>query len=117
MRSLQGGVYEVKDKAGNVDMSQVLKVSYSAALLSNIKREWEIGRRLNSLAEPQHALNGYMGTGAGIQKENGKFLGEQPSPATAHSQYMHCSIHVQALHCRHCASQWGTDPESREALL
>ncbi|KAK9861793.1 hypothetical protein WJX84_005472 [Apatococcus fuscideae] len=71
---MQGGVYEVKDKAGNVDMSQVLKVSYSAALLSNIKREWEIGRRLNSLAEPTAALNGYMGTGAGIEKD-GKFLG------------------------------------------
>ena len=71
---LQGSVYEVKDKAGNVDMSQVLKVSYSAALLSNIKREWEIGRRLNSLAEPATALNGYMGTGAGIEKD-GHFLG------------------------------------------
>ena len=71
---LQGGVYEVKDKAGNVDMSQVLKVSYSAALLSNIKREWEIGRRLNSLAEPATALNGYMGTGAGVEKD-GQFLG------------------------------------------
>lgn len=76
---MQGGVYEVKDKAGNVDMSQVLKVSYSAALLSNIKREWEIGRRLNSLVDPNAALNGYMGTGAGIERD-GKFMGTPSTP-------------------------------------
>ena len=40
-----------------------------------MKREWEIGRCIHNIYEPERALPGYMGTGEGVVTENGNFVG------------------------------------------
>ncbi len=71
----QGGVYKLVDKDGNVDETRVLKAKHKHALLVKIKREWEIGRCIANLYEPDSALPGYMATGEGVVTENGNFIG------------------------------------------
>lgn len=71
----QGGVYKLVDKDGNVDETRVLKAKHRHALLVKIKREWEIGRCIANLYEPDSALPGYMATGEGVVTENGNFVG------------------------------------------
>ena len=48
------------------------------ALLVKVRREWEVGRRVNSLLNPERAMPGYMGTGRGVVMANGHFQGERP---------------------------------------
>ena len=121
---LQGGVYKLVDKDGNVDKKRVLKAKHRYALLAKVptwphypqgsgysavpshlalplvlqtvqvgcvckqcntsltstvngqvKREWEIGRCIHNIYEPDKALPGYMGTGEGVVTENGNFVG------------------------------------------
>ena len=45
------------------------------ALLVKVRREWEVGRRVNSLLNPERAMPGYMGTGRGVVMANGHFQG------------------------------------------
>ena len=40
-----------------------------------MKREWEIGRCIHNIYEPERALPGYMGTGEGVVTEDGNFVG------------------------------------------
>ncbi len=49
------------------------------ALLVKVRREWEVGRRVNSLLDPAKALPGYMGTGRGVVMANGHFQGARPA--------------------------------------
>ena len=48
------------------------------ALLVKVRREWEVGRRVNSLLNPERAMPGYMGTGRGVVMANGHFQGARP---------------------------------------
>ena len=47
----------------------------SSVLRGQVKREWEIGRCIHNIYEPERALPGYMGTGEGVVTENGSFVG------------------------------------------
>ncbi len=47
----------------------------SSVLHGQVKREWEIGRCIHNIYEPERALPGYMGTGEGVVTENGNFVG------------------------------------------
>jgi hypothetical protein len=71
----QGGVYNLVDEHGTVDRKRVLKAKHRYALLVKVKREWEIGRCISNLYEPDKALPGYMATGEGVVNEKGKFIG------------------------------------------
>ncbi|KAK9843419.1 hypothetical protein WJX81_001420 [Elliptochloris bilobata] len=72
---LQGGVYFLVDDNGNKDPKHVLKAKHRYALLVKVRREWEVGRRVNSLLNPERAMPGYMGTGRGVVMANGHFQG------------------------------------------
>ncbi|CAL5228931.1 g12160 [Coccomyxa viridis] len=74
-KGMQGGVYNLVDKDGNADKKRVLKAKHRYALLAKVKREWEIGRCIHNIYEPERALPGYMGTGEGVVTENGNFVG------------------------------------------
>jgi hypothetical protein len=76
---VQGGVYNLVDETGNVDRKRVLKAKHPHALLVKVKREWEIGRCIVNLYEPDKALPGYMATGEGVVDENGNFVGAHGS--------------------------------------
>ncbi len=43
--------------------------------MTNLEREWRVGRQLALLTEPGEALPGFMGTGAGVVTKSGKFRG------------------------------------------
>lgn len=75
----QGGVYNLVDEHGTVDRTKVLKAKHRYALLVKVKREWEIGRCISNLYEPDKALPGYMATGEGVVNEKGNFIGADKS--------------------------------------
>ena len=52
-----------------------LQAEASPVLHGQVKREWEIGRCIHNIYEPEKALPGYMGTGEGVVTENGDFVG------------------------------------------
>jgi hypothetical protein len=54
-----------------------------------VKREWEIGRCIYNIYEPERALPGYMGTGEGVVTEDGNFVGALPI-ASMNLSLMHC---------------------------
>ena len=72
-----------------------------------MKREWEIGRCIHNIYEPERALPGYMGTGEGVVTEDGNFVG---APA-------HCLLilHLMALACllQHCTGEVPLKEKSR----
>ncbi|DBA71037.1 TPA: hypothetical protein ACH3X2_011464 [Trebouxia sp. C0005] len=75
---LQGGVFLLQNADGSVDPDQVLKVVFKLGIgglfgMTNLEREWRVGRHLALLTEPGEALPGFMGTGAGIVTKSGKF--------------------------------------------
>ncbi|KAL0030818.1 hypothetical protein WJX77_007974 [Trebouxia sp. C0004] len=75
---LQGGVFLLQKADGSVDPDQVLKVVFKFGIgglfgMTNLEREWRVGRHLALLTEPGEALPGFMGTGAGIVTKSGKF--------------------------------------------
>ncbi len=77
----QGGVFLLQKADGSVDPDQVLKVVFKFGIggvfgMTNLEREWRVGRHLALLTEPGEALPGFMGTGAGIVTKSGKFRGE-----------------------------------------
>lgn len=43
----------------------VLQLVHQHAPLAEVEREWEVGMRLNQLAEVDGSLPGFMGVGAG----------------------------------------------------
>ena len=47
--------------------SCALQLVHTHALLAEVEREWEVGMRLNQLAEADGSLPGFMGVGAGTQ--------------------------------------------------
>ena len=58
----------------------------SIVLHDQVKREWEIGRCIHNIYEPEKALPGYMGTGEGVVTENGNFVGA----SATHPHYLQC---------------------------
>ena len=76
----QGGIFLLQDGTGNVDTGQVLKVVFKFGIggifgMTNLEREWRVGRQLALLAEPGKALPGFMSTGAAIVTDSGHFRG------------------------------------------
>ena len=59
-----------------VGVCKQCKASLSGGVCGQVKREWEIGRCIHNIYEPDKALPGYMGTGEGVVTENGNFVGE-----------------------------------------
>lgn len=43
----------------------LVQIVHTHALLAEVEREWEVGMRLNQLAEEDGTLPGFMGVGAG----------------------------------------------------
>ncbi|KAL3151979.1 hypothetical protein ABBQ32_001101 [Trebouxia sp. C0010 RCD-2024] len=75
---LQGGVFLLQDNDGNTDPNQVLKAVFKFGIggffgMTNLEREWRVGRQLALLSAPGEALPGFMGTGAGVVTKSGKF--------------------------------------------
>ena len=84
----QGGVFLLQKADGTVDPDQVLKVVFKFGIggvfgMTNLEREWRVGRHLALLTEPGEALPGFMGTGAGIVTKSGKFRGDFNACCTA----------------------------------
>ena len=79
---IQGGIFLLQDAAGRTDPDHVLKVVFKFGIgglfgMTNLEREWRVGRQLALLAEPGRALPGFMGTGAGVVTASGQFRGAQ----------------------------------------
>lgn len=77
---LQGGVFLLQDNNGKTDPNQVLKAVFKFGIggffgMTNLEREWRVGRQLALLSAPGEALPGFMGTGAGVVTKSGKFRG------------------------------------------
>ncbi len=80
IKLLQGGVFLLQDNDGKTDPNQVLKAVFKFGIgglfgMTNLEREWRVGRQLALLTEPGEALPGFMGTGAGVVTKSGKFRG------------------------------------------
>lgn len=73
---LQAGVYELVRDDGTVDKVKVLKAKHKYALMTKMQREWEVGRRISSLKNPDRAMPGYMSVGAAVCTEHGNFKGK-----------------------------------------
>ena len=56
-----------------------MQVVHKHALLAEVEREWEVGLRLGFLAEEDGSLPGFMGTGAGLCDETGRYASPQPN--------------------------------------
>ncbi len=104
----QGGVFLLQKADGSVDPDQVLKVVFKFGIgglfgMTNLEREWRVGRHLALLTEPGEALPGFMGTGAGIVTKSGKFRGETNASCSAQTfcwPHSYGQIHsVQHLYC------------------
>lgn len=71
----------MQDADGKVDATQVLKVVFKFGIggifgMTNLEREWRVGRQLALLAEPGRALPGFMQTGAAVVTDSGLFRGD-----------------------------------------
>lgn len=75
---LQAGVYELIRPDGTVDKVKVLKAKHKYALLTKMQREWEVGRRISSLKNPERAMPGFMSVGAAVCTDKGTFKGKSP---------------------------------------
>ena len=104
----QGGVFLLQNADGSVDPDQVLKVVFKLGIgglfgMTNLEREWRVGRHLALLTEPGEALPGFMGTGAGIVTKSGKFTGKTNGFRLAQAfrwPHSYGQIHsVQKLYC------------------
>lgn len=78
---VQGGVFLLQNAAGKSDPNQVLKAVFKFGIgglfgMTNLEREWRVGRQLSLLTNPGEALPGFMGTGPGVVTKSGKFRGE-----------------------------------------
>ena len=75
---LQAGVYELIRDDGDVDKVKVLKAKHKYALMTKMQREWEVGRRISSLKNPEQAMPGFMSVGAAVCTDKGAFKGQLP---------------------------------------
>ena len=73
---VQAGVYELMRDDGTVDKVKVLKAKHKYALMTKMQREWEVGRRISSLKNPDRAMPGYMSVGSAVCTETGNFKGK-----------------------------------------
>ena len=85
---MQGGVFLLHDGNGKVDHNQVLKAVFKFGIgglfgMTNLEREWRVGRQLALLTDPGEALPGFMGTGPGIVTKSGQFRGVLQLTSTA----------------------------------
>lgn len=100
-------MFLLQDAEGTTDPNHVLKVVFKYGIgglfgMTNLEREWRVGRQLALLTEPGMALPGFMGTGAGVVTTSGQFTGNRHNltPAFALSRWqrltaptrMPCSI-------------------------
>ncbi len=81
---MQAGVYELICDDGSIDKVKVLKAKHRYALMTKMQREWEVGRRISSLKNPERAMPGYMSVGPAVCTENGNFKGKLYPPASDH---------------------------------
>ena len=72
-------MYELVRDDGTVDKVKVLKAKHKYALMTKMQREWEVGRRISSLKNPERAMPGYMSVGAAVCTETGNFKGRPQS--------------------------------------
>ena len=81
---------------GTVDKVKVLKAKHKYALMTKMQREWEVGRRISSLKNPDRAMPGYMSVGSAVCTETGnfkgKFLNSFQVPACASHQLLAACI-------------------------
>jgi len=82
---VQAGVYELIRDDGSIDKVKVLKAKHRYALMTKMQREWEVGRRISSLKNPERAMPGYMSVGPAVCTEDGNFKGKLYSPASDHA--------------------------------
>lgn len=73
-------MFLLQDGNGKVDTNQVLKAIFKFGIgglfgMTNLEREWRVGRQLSLLTDPGEALPGFMGTGSGVVTKSGKFRG------------------------------------------
>lgn len=73
----------LNDNNGKPDPNQVLKAVFKFGIggffgMTNLEREWRVGRQLALLSAPGEALPGFMGTGAGVVTKSGNFRGVLP---------------------------------------
>ena len=107
---LQAGVYELVRDDGTVDKVKVLKAKHKYALMTKMQREWEVGRRISSLKNPERAMPGYMSVGAAVCTEHGNFKGK---PEHCHTFPLCISMMLSAsikgrgsqVHCTELNSQ------------
>lgn len=76
---MQAGVYELIRDDGTPDPTKVLKAKHKYALLTKMQREWEVGRRISSLTDPDQSLPGFMSVGPAVCTAKGNFKGTQQS--------------------------------------
>ncbi len=81
---MQAGVYELIRDDGSTDKVKVLKAKHRYALMTKMQREWEVGRRISSLKNPERAMPGYMSVGPAVCTEDGNFKGKLYPPASDH---------------------------------
>ncbi len=100
----QGGVFLLQDAEGTTDPNHVLKVVLKFGIgglfgMTNLEREWRVGRQLALLTEPGAALPGFMGTGAGVITMSGHFTGIAENPMAMQLPHWLLSLHTVARCC------------------
>lgn len=73
---VQAGVYELIRDDGTPDPTKVLKAKHKYALLTKMQREWEVGRRISSLTDPDQSMPGFMSVGPAVCTAKGNFKGK-----------------------------------------
>ena len=76
----QGGVFLLQRADDTVDPDQVLKVVFRFSLgglfgMTDLEREWKVGRHLALLTQSGKGFSGFMSTGAGVVTKSGQFKG------------------------------------------
>lgn len=81
------------DAAGEV-ATVVLKAAKPAALISNLEREWWVGRKLTSLQQDDGDLPGFMKVGPALRTRDGRMIGES-HPRFVQTKAETCTLRVQ----------------------
>lgn len=93
----------MQNGTGEVDTHQVLKVVFKLGIgglsgMTNLEREWRVGRHLALLAEPGKALPGFMQTGAAVVTDSGQFRGDSISVTQQQCDMQMCCTHPLNTH-------------------
>ncbi|KAA6416582.1 MAG: hypothetical protein FRX49_13443 [Trebouxia sp. A1-2] len=99
---LQGGVFLLQDAEGRTDPNHVLKVVFKFGIgglfgMTNLEREWRVGRQLALLTEPGAALPGFMGTGAAMVLE--RIIGRDVARPVSDVDFNNVHYLRQMLYC------------------